>query len=440
LANLCSVAHSNRKLSHKPVPLIGALPIRKVIVKRENYGCYRSIMTAGKVTNETRLKSRDIAPDVLRGFALLGILIVNIPYLALSSNGDAIHGGYLDGPANTLAGFLIFALFQGKFYLLFSFLFGYSSSYIIKGDKANRTRWIKRCLFLMTLGILHGTLLWFGEILFIYGLFGFALIPFFFRSEKVLKIWSRSIFALFASVLLIFASLLMLADRYLPEDDLSASFASERAEQLDRFMLNGTYVESMGARASYWLEALPSLVFLQGIVAFAAFLVGMRASRSNFLSLSTSEKSLSKMLKVGLLIGLPIQLLSATGWLINEQSSESSESIYLSLTLASMITAPLLSMGYLGAILAIIRKQPRLVAWMKPAGKVSLTTYISQSIAMLFIFAPWGLGLFQRVELWQLILIAVMIWLIQIFCATLWLKRFNLGPLEWVLNFLTKNR
>jgi uncharacterized protein len=91
------------------------------------------------MSSETGLKSRDIAPDALRGFALLGILVVNIPYVALSSNGDAIHGVYLDGPANSMAGFLIFALLQGKFYLLFSFLFGYSSSYIMKGDKANRS-------------------------------------------------------------------------------------------------------------------------------------------------------------------------------------------------------------------------------------------------------------------------------------------------------------
>jgi uncharacterized protein len=205
-------------------------------------------------------------------------------------------------------------------------------------------------------------------------------------------------------------------------------------------MLNGTYFESIGARASYWLETLPTLVFIQGVAAFVAFLVGARASRSNFLKPSTSDEDISKMLKVGLIIGLPIQLFIAAGWLVNEKSPESSESIYLSLTLVSMITAPLLSIGYLGAILAMIRKQPHLIAWMKPAGKVSLTTYISQSFAMLFIFAPWGLGLFQKVELWQLIPIAVVIWLIQVYCATLWLKRFNLGPLESVLHFLTRNR
>lgn len=383
---------------------------------------------------------RDVAPDVLRGFALLGILIVNIPYLALNSNGDGTRGVYLDGFANTAVGFLIVALFQGKFYLLFSFLFGYSSSYIIRAEKSNRTRWIKRCLFLMALGALHGALLWFGDILFIYGLFGLLLIPFFFRSVKVLKIWTRLTFTLISSVLVVIAVLLAFAERFIPEVELSTSFSSVRAEKLDEVMFVGTYLESISARAAYWLETLPALIFLQGVFAFVAFLVGLSASRSKFLTLSTSDKRISTMLKVGFIVGLPVQLLIATGWLINEWSPEGSQSINFGLLLLSMITAPLLSMGYLGAILAIIRKKPFLVAWMQPAGKVALTTYISQSIAMVFIFAPWGLGLFQKVELWHLVPIAILIWLIQIYSATFWLKKFNLGPLEATLNFLTKNR
>ena len=388
--------------------------------------------------NRGKIIKRDAAPDVIRGFALLGILVVNIQYVGLSSKG--LQGYYIDSLANEVAGFLIFALFQGKFYLLFSFLFGYSSSYIIRGASSNRIRWIKRCLFLMALGIIHGTLLWFGEILFIYGLFGLAITPFLFRSDKVLKVWIWLTFISFASVSLIFTSLLMAIDKFLPEEDLSASLSSKRALELDKSMLNGTYLDSIDSRASYWLETIPFLILFQGIVAFVAFLMGIYASRSNLLSPSTPEKHIFKMIKIGVIFGLPIQLVLATLWLMNSAAPNNSEIVHLGLTAISMITAPLLSVGYLGAILAIIRIQPSLVGWMKSAGKVSLTTYISQSIAMLFIFAPWGLGLFQKVELWLLMPIALTIWLIQSYCATLWLKRFNLGPMEAALNFLTKNR
>ena len=79
---------------------------------------------------------REITPDVLRGFALLGILVVNIQFMALSSDQGA-RGEWVLGLANGSATWIIAAIFAGKFYLLFSFLFGYSSQYIIKNDRKN---------------------------------------------------------------------------------------------------------------------------------------------------------------------------------------------------------------------------------------------------------------------------------------------------------------
>jgi uncharacterized protein len=78
---------------------------------------------------------RDIAPDVLRGFALLGILVVNIQFMGLDSE-EGARGEWLFGVANGTAGFIMAAIFAGKFYLLFSFLYGYSSAYIIKDNRA----------------------------------------------------------------------------------------------------------------------------------------------------------------------------------------------------------------------------------------------------------------------------------------------------------------
>ena len=122
------------------------------------------------------MTQRDTAPDVLRGFALLGILVVNIQFMGLNSDQGA-RGEWVQGFANGSATFIISAIFAGKFYLLFSFLFGYSSNYIIRGEAANRARWIKRCIALILLGILHFTFLWHGDIIFMYGLFGLLLTP-----------------------------------------------------------------------------------------------------------------------------------------------------------------------------------------------------------------------------------------------------------------------
>ncbi len=79
---------------------------------------------------------RDIAPDVLRGFALFGILVVNIPFMALSSENGA-RGEYVQGALNGSVALLMLALFAGKFYILFSFLFGFSSGYIVKNERSN---------------------------------------------------------------------------------------------------------------------------------------------------------------------------------------------------------------------------------------------------------------------------------------------------------------
>ena len=131
---------------------------------------------------------RDRAPDILRGFALLGILFVNIPFMAILSE-EGIRGEWVGGFFNGTASVIIFALFAGKFYILFSFLFGYSANYIIKFDKRNRRRWVKRAIVLIIFGILHFSLLWHGDILFLYGIFAFLLVPFLFRKDKTLKIW-----------------------------------------------------------------------------------------------------------------------------------------------------------------------------------------------------------------------------------------------------------
>ena len=128
---------------------------------------------------------RDIAPDVLRGFALLGILVVNIQYMGLNTV-EGARGEWVSGFADGSATFIIASIFAGKFYLIFSFLFGYSSNYIIRDERSNRGRWVKRCFLLIAIGILHFTFLWHGDILFVYGLFGLLLILFFFRADKTL--------------------------------------------------------------------------------------------------------------------------------------------------------------------------------------------------------------------------------------------------------------
>jgi uncharacterized protein len=381
------------------------------------------------------MTKRDVAPDVLRGFALLGILVVNIQFMGLSS-AEGARGDWTLGFANGSATFLVASIFMGKFYLLFSFLFGYSSNYIIRGEPANRTRWIKRCLVLIALGALHFTFLWHGDIIFIYGVFGLLLIPFFFRADQTLKIWTRVVFFASSTLILLVGALVYISERYFPEESYQALMDSK----LDEVLLNGTFQDSISARLELWIYNITTGMFLQGGLAFAAFLLGLRLARSQFLSSPIDTKKNSKLMKIGLLLGAPIQIVSAAMLVSNEQSAEPSEATHVLALFVSFIAAPLLSMFYVGLIRKLVEEKPHLVLWIKPAGKVSLTIYISQSVITSMIFAPWGLGLFQDLDTWQVLLLAFGIWLLLVYLASIWLKRFKQGPLEKFLDVLTRNR
>ena len=378
---------------------------------------------------------RDIAPDVLRGFALLGILVVNIQFMGLNSS-EGARGEWTLGLANGSATFIIASIFAGKFYLLFSFLFGYSSNYIIRGERSNRSRWIKRCFVLIVLGALHFTFLWHGDIIFVYGLFGLLLMPFFFRKDKTLKIWTGVIFIVTSTILLLVGALIYVAERFFPEE----SFQVPMESKLDSALSNGSFLDAIPARLDLWVYGVATGILLQGGLAFAAFLLGLRMARTQFLSSPIDKKKNSDLMKKGFFFGAPIQIIAAIILVNNEQSAEPSEAIYVLAVFSSFIAAPLLSMFYVGLIRKLVEEKSNLVSWMKPAGRMSLTVYISQSIITSMIFGSWGFGLFQGLQTWQVVLLAVGIWALLVYLSTIWLKRFSQGPLEQLVNTLTRSR
>ena len=380
--------------------------------------------------------TRDLAPDALRGIALLGILIVNIPFLALLS-AEGARGNWLEGPANGTAAGLMIALFAGKFYILFAFLFGYSANYLIKGERSNRGRWARRSLVLMLFGAIHFTFFWHGDILFLYGLLGLFLIPFLFRTDRTLKIWTRVIYSFFTVILVFAASSVVIFERLLPEE---VEFEVNNSMPLDDIMRNGSFTEAIAPRLELWIFGFGTGVLLQGGFVFAAFLFGLRAGRDRLLSKPLAELNLGRKIKIAFLIGLPLQVTGAVVAVLNEQSPKTSEGTYLFALVLCFVTAPLLTLGYVALFLRWMQGGSRGVDWLRQAGRMSLTVYLSQSVIVSLLFAPWGLGLFQEVPLWAVLLIAVGVWAILVLLANLWLSRFDRGPLERVMHLLTKRR
>ncbi len=378
------------------------------------------------------LTQRDRLPDVLRGFALLGIVLVNLSYFSHHSS-DGIRGADVVGFGNSLATVAMITLFQGKFYLLFSFLFGYSSYYVTKGEKSGRPRFALRSFLLIVLGVLHFTFLWHGDILFLYGVFGLILVVFMFRKERTLKVWSWILWG-FSAFLLVSVSILT----WLAE--VTGVELEGFTNGLDRVMLAGTFVEAIEPRLELWVFGASGGVLLQGGLVFAAFLVGVLAARKGILGANSSELRTRSMMRWGFGVGLPMQFLAAMLYVSNEVSTATSEAVYLgSLTLGFM-TAPVLSMGYLGAIAVLVQRKPALVGWMSYPGRTSLTNYLLQSVFLSMIFGAWGLGLFQAVDYWVALLIGVAIYLVLAGLSALWLRSFSQGPMEKLMTVLTRRK
>ncbi|CAB4544743.1 MAG: DUF418 domain-containing protein [Actinobacteria bacterium] len=377
-------------------------------------------------------KSRDSFPDILRGFALLGIALVNIPYLSLDTI-NAAEGADLTQPTNAAAAFIVMALFQAKFYLLFSFLFGYSAHYVLKDDKSNRRRWVARSIGLVILGVIHFTFLFHGDILFLYGLFGLILTALYFRSEKVIRGWTKGIYI---AISVLFAALSVLT--YVGEMALSAQGKSLPDEtftsRLDGALETGTFLETVGPRLELWLLAAPNGFLLQGPLVFAAFLVGVLVARKN--GLVTPNPALMKKLLVwGLAIGLPLQFLAAYIFIGNSTGPDSLGLYLVSLSL-NFLTAPLLSAAYVVLLWKVSKKLK--LGLMASAGRMSLTVYLSQSVVFSTLFSAWGFGLFAKLGVLEVTLIAAFTWLALAAASVAYLKFKDKGPMESLLSGFSK--
>jgi len=375
---------------------------------------------------------REMLPDVLRGFALLGIVLVNLSFFSHHSS-DGIRGDDVAGVGNSFAAVVMLALFQGKFYLLFSFLFGYSSFYVTRGEKSGGARFALRSMILIAIGVLHFTLLWHGDILFLYGVFGLLLLAFMFRKTRTLTVWAWILWG-FSTLLLVSLSLLT----WLAET--AGVDLGEFPNRLDDVMRGGSFIDAIQPRLELWVFGISGGVLLQGGLVFAGFLVGVLAARTGLLGADSAALRKGTMMRWGFGLGLPLQLLAAVLYVGNENLGAPSEAVYLgSLTLGFM-TAPLLSMGYLGVIAVLVERGSSAVMWLRYPGRASLTNYLLQSVFLSMIFGPWGFGLFQRVDYWVALLIGVAIYLVLAGLSVLWFQRFSQGPLEKMMGVLTRKR
>jgi uncharacterized protein len=379
-------------------------------------------------------KQRDSFPDILRGFALFGIAMVNIQFFSISTfNGTESLD--LSEPENGTVAFIIWSLFQAKFYLLFSFLFGYSAHYVIKSDKSNRGRWIGRSIGLLLLGAIHLSFFFHGDILFLYGALGLLLTAFYFRSDKALKIWAWLIYVLTAVLFAALALLTFAGEFFLASKGKSLP-ADLYNDVLDVALKNGGFFEIAAARVELWLSLAGQAFLLQGPLVFAAFLVGVLVARRDGLATNLSPRLMKRLAVWGLTLGLGIQLAAAYMFVQSTQLESYGLGLYLSAIALNFIGAPLMSAGLVGGLWLISQrlKLPLLSA----AGRHSLSVYLGQSLVFSTLFSAWGFGLFAEVSLLGVVLIAAWTWFALAVLAQINSRYNQRGPMEALLSNFSK--
>lgn len=373
----------------------------------------------GSELGKSSLK-RQALPDQLRGFALLGIIVVNMPFLAVSNSG--IWQFQISSLSDQAVAFLIVALAQGKFYLLFAFLFGYSLTLILKSRSSQGVnRYLRRLVGLAVLGAGHAYLFFIGDILMSYALLGLILLLFVGRSTRTILIASAFsyVIGLVLLALVFFEAL---------GAESSAGGFITNSDALDQ-ALKGTFFEAVAGRANALPEALLVQIVINWFPSLSMFLLGLAAGRTGLLSDPAKHTRLWRsFVIVGVLIGLPAGIASAWLGLVPEDPT----GIYgIAGVVLGFALAPALSAGYVGAIALLSNR--RFLSYAEPAGRMSLTGYLGESILLSAIFCGWGLGLFGVLSLTQSLLVALGVWIALEVFAKYWLRRYAYGPFEWVL-------
>lgn len=381
------------------------------------------------------IKNRDNLVDAIRGFALLGIVLVNIHYFAVSS-ADGWFAADIGEFENQAGGFLTSSFFLAKFYLLFSFLFGYSSTYVVKGTPENKRRWLKRSWLLIGFGFLHAVFLFQGDILFVYGVLGLVLWTFMFLKDSTIRGWAIALYVITAVGMFFVTVAAFLADMFEPlskQDFLTSS-------QLDELMASGSFLDQALARFELWATILPGIFILQGPLVFVAFLIGLMAGRKSVLSTENFSKSTAnKLAGFGLGIGIPVQLLAAAAMVWTFTNEILSFGIFMVSLAVIFLTGGLVSAGIIGVIgkLMLSGKSLELLA---SSGKNSLSIYLGQSLVLVAIFSGWGLGLFGQTSLLINLLIGFSVWLVLSLLAVINTRAGRKGPMEVVLTKLSGGR
>jgi uncharacterized protein len=381
--------------------------------------------------------------DVLRGFALLGILLVNFEWFTRPLQAIVLGGPTDLGGLDAIAAQAVAVLAEGKFYPLFSMLFGAGFALMLERARERSAPfwgvYLRRLLVLFAFGLAHILLVWSGDILLVYSLSAFVMIVLF-RNTPARRLWKWAIVFWLLPVLLMWLGAASIEATRVDAEvhaDVMAQFEADREaavaaiDRAARIHAEGSFAENVAQRGR-------DLRFLMTVAPFwippfiGFFLLGRWLIATGKLSRPTENETwLRRWRAVGLLAGLPFA--AAAVWLMHGQDMMvPSLRVAAGMTLVS-VASVFVPLGYLSWVTLGWRR----LHFLAPAGRMALTNYLLQSLLWTWVFFGYGLGLWGEIPRAAQVPLALVFFAAQILFSRWWLERFRFGPAEWLWRSLT---
>ena len=400
------------------------------------------MLEPGKAVSPVAEKDRIRNLDMLRGWAVLGILAVNAaafawPSLLLMAQDPPPVDA---GQADLIGQWVVTTFFADKMRTLFTLLFGVSI-FLVGGERSDldRGELLRRRLgWLLLIGAIHGAVLWYGDILLLYAVSGFVFM--------LVRSWSARRLLWVGGVVTAFWALIATAG-YWGMQNIPPEYASKMMQGMpnaspeavqaavDAYLAGG--MAPFIQNATTWVGMAPMFIPFMLPVTVPLMMLGLGLFKSGFFS---GKAPTGVYLAFVMLGGLNLALLAFWGW--QKIVVGGGEDPTGGLADAMRGAAPLITLFYASVLILLAKSALKVVTGVfVPVGRMAFTNYLSQTLIMMTLYyAPWGPQWFGQHSTSQMWMAVGAIWIAQIVWSPLWLKAFTMGPLEWLWRCLTYGR
>lgn len=398
---------------------------------------------------------RHISLDVLRGFAVMGILLLNIIGFAMPGAAyiNPMAWGGSD-PVNVGVWAFNFVLFDGKMRGLFSMLFGASMLLIMQRAEAAgqnpRAVHLNRMAWLFVIGSAHYILIWWGDILVTYSICGTIALVFVKKDVRQLIRWAMILFSIYfiVSCLMVAGIWFMAGQAAAPGADAETIASAQKmlaglgqpgSEEIaeDLALYGGGWTAIVRDNLSTFPDALINSLLLFTLDTVGMMLLGMAMLKSAFILAMWTPEIYRKVAIRGFAIGL-IPMIGLAAWVMLSGFDE--VITFAAFFAFSFPFRVVLTVAWAALLLLIVQQygQSPLIGRVAAAGKAAFSNYLGTSVLMTFAFYGWGLGLFGMVDRITAMLFVAGTWAIMLLWSKPWLERYRFGPAEWLWRSLAR--